>query len=128
MRDATQPFQFVTASYVTCVENQQATTVAELLESLDQASDAAIFYHTVQCLGRYHFLVEGFANDFAQWALASVNLAVLAERLASLDVRDYISIAELRADLRRILSEFCEESPGRANRRDTIASHRPLSS
>ncbi|HWZ30779.1 MAG TPA: DUF5752 family protein [Bryobacteraceae bacterium] len=116
MREATQPFQFVTAAYLTCVEKEQAQTVTELLEAMDQANDDTIFYHTVQCLGRYHFLTEGFANDFAQWALASLNLAELAERLASIDVRDYVSVAELRSDLRRMLSEFRDQFPNHASR------------
>ena len=111
MNTATQPFQFATAAYLTCVENQKAGTIEELLSALDQASDAAIFYHTFQSLGRYHFLTEGFSNDFAQWVLASLNQPVLAERLASIDVRDYVGIAELRADLRLMLSGFLEQFP-----------------
>jgi hypothetical protein len=109
-----KPFQFMTAAYLTSVENQRATTAAELLEGLDRASDGAIFYHTFQSLGRYHFLTEGFSNDFAEWALSAINRPQLAERLASIDVRDYVSIAELRADLRRIVSEFCEQYPREA--------------
>jgi len=105
---AQQPFQFATAAYLTRVENQKARTLAELLDGIQHAADAAIFYHTFQSLGRYHFLTEGFSNDFAQWVLAAVNQPVLAERLASIDVRDYLSIAELRSDLSQILSEFCE--------------------
>lgn len=116
MKEAAQPFQFVTAVYLTCVENQRAGTMTELLDALNQASDAAIFYHTVQCLGRYHFLTEGFANDFAQWTLASLNLAGLAERLAGIDVRDYFSVAELRGDLQRMLTEFREQYPRQAER------------
>ncbi|HLW76332.1 MAG TPA: DUF5752 family protein [Bryobacteraceae bacterium] len=103
---ASTPFQFATASYLTRVENFQAQTIGELAEGIAQASDASIFYHTFQTLGRHHFLTEGFSNDFAQWVLAGLNQPALAERLASIDVRDYLSIAELRADLRRILTEF----------------------
>jgi hypothetical protein len=103
----------MTAAYLTCVENYRATTVLELLEGLDQASDGAIFYHTFQSLGRYHFL-EGFSNDFAQWVLSAINRPQLAERLASIDVRDYVSVAELRGDLKRIVSEFCERHPREA--------------
>jgi hypothetical protein len=114
MNAATQHFQFATAAYLTCVENQKAATVAELFQALEQASDAAIFYHTFQSLGRYHFLTEGFSNDFAQWVLASLNQPQLAERLAGIDVRDYVGIAELRADLRQILSEYSERSPQQA--------------
>ncbi|HYL36819.1 MAG TPA: DUF5752 family protein [Bryobacteraceae bacterium] len=114
MNTATQPFQFATAAYLTCVENQKAETVLELFQALEQASDAAIFNHTFQSLSRYHFLTEGFSNDFAQWVLASLNQPVLAERLASIDIRDYVSIAELRADVRRILSEYASEHPQQA--------------
>jgi uncharacterized protein DUF5752 len=110
MTTASQPFQFSTAAYLTQVENQKATCAVELLEGLDHASDAAIFYHTFQSLGRYHFL-EGFSNDFAQWVLAGLNRPQLAERLGSVDIRDYVTIAELRADLRRIVAEFCDAHP-----------------
>ena len=109
MSAAAQPFQFATAAYLTRVENQRATTMAGLLECLQNASDGAIFYHTFQTLGQHHFLTEGFSNDFAQWTLAALNQPLLAERLASIDIRDYLSIAELRADLCRIVAEFCED-------------------
>jgi len=116
MNTAQQSFQFSTAAYLTQVENQRATTIAELLDCLEHSSDAAIFYHTFQSLGRYHFL-EGFSNDFAQWVLAGLNRPALAERLASIDVRDYVSIAELRADLRRIVAEYCESYPQESSQR-----------
>jgi len=115
MNTASQPFQFVTASYLTCVENQKADTAAELLDGLEHARDEAIFFHTFQSLGRYHFITEGFSNDFAQWALASLNQPVLAERLATIDIRDYVSIAELRADIRRMILEYLEGHEAKAN-------------
>jgi hypothetical protein len=111
MNTNAQPFQFVTASHLTRVDNQRARTIAELQRELEQTSDAAVFYHTFHSLGRYHFLTEGFSNDFAQWVLAGANQPVLAERLASVDVRDYFSIAELRADLDRILKDFLGRHP-----------------
>lgn len=111
MTTAEQPFQFATAAYLTRVENYKAETIAELCDGLGQASDASIFYHTFQTLSRHHFLTEGFSNDFAQWILAGLNQAPLAEHLASIDVRDYLSIAELRGDLRRIISSFQEANP-----------------
>ncbi len=46
-----------------------------------------------------------------------MNQPALAERLASIDIRDYLSIQELRSDLRRILGEFCEERPTEATNR-----------
>jgi len=115
MNATAQPFQFVTAAYLTRIENQRAMTMAELLACLGHSSDAAIFYHTFQTLGQHHFLTEGFSNDFAQWVLASLNQPTLAERLASIDIRDYVSIAELRADLRQIVAEFCDDYPKQAD-------------
>jgi hypothetical protein len=112
MTTAEQPFQFATAAYLTRVENQRVHNIAEMDAALAEASDASIFYHTFQTLSRHHFLTEGFSNDFAQWVLAGLNQPALAERLASIDVRDYISLAELRADLRRIIASFREENPG----------------
>jgi hypothetical protein len=111
MKTATEAFRFVTASYLTQIDNQKAATLAELRNGLDQASDASIFYHTFQSLGRHHFLTEGFSNDFAQWVLAGLNRPALAEQLAGLDIRDYASLADLRGDLRRVVADYCEAHP-----------------
>ncbi len=117
MTTTEQPFQFMTVAYLTRVENYKADTAAELGDTLCKASDASIFYHTFQTLGQHHFLTEGFSNDFAQWVLAGLNQPALAERLASIDVRDYTSIAELRGDLRQMIGSFCEENPTAAGQR-----------
>jgi hypothetical protein len=111
MRVAEHPFQFVTASYLTRIGNHKADTLTELTEGLESSSDASIFYHTFQSLSRHHFLTEGFSNDFAQWVLAACNRAELAEQLAGLDIRDYLSLAELRSDLLRMVVEYCANNP-----------------
>src|ERR1017187_6431853 len=108
MKTADTPFRFVAASYLTRIDNQRASSLSELRVGLDRASDASIFYHTFQSLGRHHFLVESFSNDFAQWVLAALNRPVLAEWLGGLDIRDYVSLAELRSDLRRLTADYCE--------------------
>jgi len=102
------PFQFATASYLVRIGNQASRTLIELKEGLESCSDESIFYHTFQSLGRHHFLTEGFSNDFAQWVLGSCNRPALAERLASVDIRDYVSLTELRTDLARIVKEYCD--------------------
>jgi len=111
LKTAGQPFHFVTASYLTRINNQKASTLEELRACLEQTSDASIFYHTFQSLGRFHFLTQGFSNDFAQWVLTGLNRATLAEQLAGLDVRDYSSIAGLRGDLLRLVSDYCTANP-----------------
>ncbi len=114
MKAAEQPFYFMTASYVTCVSDIKVTNLAGLRDGLKGCTDASIFYHTFQSLGRHHFLTEGFSNDFAQWVLASCNQAELAEELAALDIREYLRLPDLRADLCRLVDEFCTAYPGRA--------------
>jgi hypothetical protein len=112
---ASPGFQFVTASYVIRINNQKACTLNELRTGLNQASDASVFYHTFQSLGRHHFLTEGFSNDFAQWVLAGLNRPLLAERLGGLDIRDYLSLAELRNDLYRVVGDYCDSHPREAD-------------
>ena len=111
MKTAETPFEFVTVSYLTRIGNQSAGTLAELLTGLENCSDASIFHHTYQTLGSHHFLTEGFSNDFAQWVLADANRNDLAEQLAALDIRDYVSIAALRSDLCRVTGDFCHTYP-----------------
>ena len=114
MKRAEQPFQFKTVSYLTRIANEVATTLAQLKQGLETCSDTSIFNHTFQTLSHHHFLTQGFSNDFAQWALAGCNRPELGEHLASLDIRDYLSLAELRTDLKRLVSEYCEQNPQQA--------------
>ena len=111
MKRATRPFQFYTASYLTRIDNQQAMNAGELRDGLESCSDGSIFYHTFQSLGRHHFLTEGFSNDFAQWVLAALNRPELAEQLAGLDIRDHLALSDVRADLLRIVDDFCHTHP-----------------
>lgn len=114
MKVAEQPFQFVTATYLTRIGNHKARTLLELRRGLEACSDASIFYHTFQSLSRYHFLTEGFSNDFAQWVLAGCNRPQLAEQLASLDIRDYIAVSDLRRDLQKVVAAYCDARPEEA--------------
>jgi Family of unknown function (DUF5752) len=112
---ASEAFQFATASYLVRIGNQAATNLLELEQGLADCSDASIFYHTFQSLGRHHFLTEGFSNDFAQWVLGSCNRPVLAEQMASVDIRDYVSVVDLRNDLRKVVEEYCRGNSNTAS-------------
>jgi hypothetical protein len=112
---ASEAFQFATASYLVRIGNQVATNLLELEQGLADCSDASIFYHTFQSLGRHHFLTEGFSNDFAQWVLGSCNRPVLAEQMASVDIRDYVSVVDLRNDLRKVVEEYCRGNSNTAS-------------
>jgi Family of unknown function (DUF5752) len=109
-----KPFQFFTVASLTRIGNQVARDLNDLAAGLQQCSEASIFHHCFQTLGIHHFLTEGFSNDFAQWVLSATNREELAEQLASLDVRDYVSLAELRADLVRYVTDYCKAYPQHA--------------
>src|ERR1700691_4967995 len=111
MNTEERQFEFFTVSYLTRIGNQSAGTLTEFLYGMQHCSDASIFHHTFQTLGSHHFLTEGFSNDFAQWALAEASRDALAEQFPALDIRDYPSIAALRADLCRVLRDFIAAFP-----------------
>jgi len=117
MRLAASPFQFMAASTLIRVTGQRADTLADLLAGLRNCTDESIFNHTFQSLEQHHFLTEGFSNDFAQWALAACNEPRLAERLSSLDIRQYAELATLRADFIHTLETYLHEAPEAAGRR-----------
>ncbi len=117
MKIAKAPFQFMAAAPLIRVTGQRAQTLAKLLEHVRVCSDASIFNHTFQSLQQHHFLTEGFSNDFAQWVLAACNEPRLAERLSSLDIRQYAHLAELRSDLVDVLETYLLEVPDAAPRR-----------
>ncbi len=115
MKTAEQPFRFLTASYITQIGNQKANNLLELADGLAHCSDASIFHHTFQSLGRHHFITEGFSNDFAQWVLAGLNRISLAEQLAALDIRDYVALPDLRRDLQRLVDDYCASKESQAS-------------
>jgi Family of unknown function (DUF5752) len=116
MKKAEHAFQFVTASYLTRIGNQSAANLSDLRTGLETCSDASVFYHTFQSLERHHFLTVGFSNDFAQWVIAALNRGELAEQLAALDLRNYLSLSDLRADLLRVTDDFCHAHPSELTR------------
>jgi hypothetical protein len=96
-RTPVKPFYFNTSAHLMRITRQKASTLDEFLESLRECPEGSIFQHTFRTLQEHHFIREGFSNDFAHWALSACNEPSLAEGLASVDVREFTSVAELRA-------------------------------
>jgi len=100
---AEQPFQFMAASYLIRIGAQPVYTLGDFAKSLRTCPQASIFYHTFQSLEAHHY--TSFSSDFAQWALAACNEAALAEQLAVVDLRDIVTLEELREILVGIVDE-----------------------
>jgi hypothetical protein len=111
-----KPFYFNTSAHLLRITPLKANTLAEFLEALRQCPENSIFQHTFRTLEEHHFIREGFSNDFAHWALSACNEPGLAEELASVDVREFTSVAELRARFVEIVEKFLKRSPAAGER------------
>jgi hypothetical protein len=114
MRQAKVPFQFMAASYLVRIRRERARTLADMARFLRMCSEASVFYHTFQSLESHHY--SAFSSDFAQWILAACNEAALAERLATVDLRECISLAALRETLVGKIEEHIQQNPAAAER------------
>lgn len=98
------------------IEPERATTLKGLLQAIRSCRDESIFQHTFRTLQEHHFIQEGYSNDFAHWAFFACNENSLAERLSSVDVREFTSLAALRRRLAEILDEYLAGLPMAADR------------
>lgn len=121
MRTAHEPFQFIAASYLTRIRTERAVTLAEMAVHLRHCSGASIFYHTYQSLEAHHYSV--FSSDFAQWVMAACNENALAEKLAAVDLLDYVNLEEVRTALVTRIEQHINQNPDSATRKATQRFH-----
>jgi len=106
-----KPFYFNTSAHLLRITRYKASTLTELLQGLRECPEDSIFQHTFRTLQEHHFLRAGFSNDFAHWVLTDCNEPGLAEALAGVDVREFTSVAGLRARFIEILEKHAQENP-----------------
>jgi Family of unknown function (DUF5752) len=114
-RKPEKPFYFNTSEHLLRIGRQRATTLAELLLALQTCPDDSIFQHTFRTLQEHHFIRQGFSNDFAHWSLSACNEPVLAEQLASVDVREFTDLKGLRTQMVEIVEDFLQHQPRSAS-------------
>jgi len=122
VRKPEKPFYFNTSEHLLRIGRQKATTLSELWQALQTCPDDSIFQHTFRTLQEHHFIGQGFSNDFAHWCLSACNEPVLAEHLASVDVREFTAIDGLRRRMVTIVDEFLQQHP----RSESKAGHEPF--
>jgi hypothetical protein len=111
LRQPNKPFYFNTSENLLRIGRQRATSLSELWQALQTCPDDSIFQHTFRTLQEHHFIRQGFSNDFAYWCLFACNEPVLAEQLASVDVREFTAIEGLRRRMVGIVDEFLRQRP-----------------
>ncbi len=111
-----KPFCFNASAHLLRITKYKANTLPELLDALRACPDDSIFQHAFRTLEEHHFLREGFSNDFAHWTLTACNEPSLAEALASVDVREFTSVPDLRERFIQIVEKFLEGDPSAGQR------------
>jgi uncharacterized protein DUF5752 len=111
LRQPNKPFYFNTSENLLRIGRQKASNLSELWQGLQTCPDDSIFQHTFRTLQEHHFIRQGFSNDFAHWCLFACNEPVLAEQLASVDVREFTAIEGLRRRMVGIVDEFLQQHP-----------------
>jgi hypothetical protein len=110
-RQPQKPFYFNTSEHLLRIGRKKAHTLGELLEALRTCPDDSIFQHTFRTLQEHHFIRQGFSNDFAHWSLSACHEPIVAEQLASVDVREFTAIDGLRQRMTDIIDEFLQQHP-----------------
>jgi hypothetical protein len=111
VRPADAPFHFNSAAFLLRIGREHANNLNELLDAIQHCPEESIFQHTFRTLQEHHFIRQGFSNDFAHWAYTDCNEVGLGEKLASLDVRAFTSVADLRERIVHIVGEHLQQDP-----------------
>ena len=87
----------------------KASTLAELRDGINAASDNCIFHHTYQFFLRGH--ITEHTNDFAQWAGESLEESALAERLSNIDPYSFSTTKDLKKEILAVLDAYAQGYP-----------------
>ena len=110
------PFHFNSAAYLVRIERERAANIGELLLAVRKCSEDSIFQHTFRTLQEHHFIDEGYSNDFALWTHLGRYAEGLAKDLASVDIRSFTSIEDLRARIVQVVEEYLRREPASRDR------------
>ncbi len=105
------PFYFYTSSNLVELTGEKANNLGELVTLLKRCTGSSIFYHVFQSYRDRHFAIEKYHSDFAQWISTSLDEEALAERLGSLDVRDFTTIRSLRESMVKMIEDHLDRYP-----------------
>jgi hypothetical protein len=106
---AKNQFRFSTSSNLMELTGKRARHLKEFVEILKEIDGSSIFCHTHQAFREFNFAKGIFTNDFAYWAANAIQEEDLAERLASIDIRDFVDIRSLRERLVEIIEAYLGE-------------------
>lgn len=114
--EAREPFHFYTRQTLTYLTGRRASTLDELLNGIEEASEASIYHHTHHFLAQHEFLSPEPPNDFAYWITNILQDRLLGEEIASIDLRQYSSLQDIRLAIIEVLKRSSRGTPKRVKR------------
>ncbi len=105
MQESKETFRFYTSSILVEITGKKAHHLKEFVNILKEIDESSIFFHVHHALRDYSFAAGQYSNDFAHWVAEDVEEKSLAERLASINVRDFTDLNSIRNKLVGIIEE-----------------------
>ena len=100
------PFEFKSRLVLTELLGLRAATLPGLVEGIRTVPLTSIYHHTHRFLQQHHFLSPEPPNDFAYWVTNMLNDEVAGERLASIDVTQFLRLSDLRQRFLSIMEDY----------------------
>jgi hypothetical protein len=88
---------------------RKAASLLELYLGLKEAEGSCLYHHTHRFYRAHSFLGSSDRSDFALWAAQNLKEEAVAERMGSLDLREYRTLEDQRTALLGILEALMEE-------------------
>lgn len=104
------PFEFHKAGFLVEVTPFRAASLPQLLAGITLAPEWSIFFHLHQHFFREPERLPEYPNDFASWAGGPLGDAVVAERLANLNLFRSADLAVVRREISVILAEHLRDA------------------
>jgi small-conductance mechanosensitive channel len=114
LKKAKQVFRFNTRVYMAELTGLKARNLDELVEILQGMPDEVIHYHTHHFLEEHQYLIPELSNDFAIWVKDALGNEVLAERIASINMFELKSLADLRDKIVGIIGDYTKREAFRS--------------
>jgi len=111
VKKAKKPFKFSTRLHLSELTGRRARNLKGLLEGIKKVSGSCIYHHTHRFLQIHQYLSPEPPNDFAYWVGNTLREYVLAERLASIDIIQFVTIRKLREEIIKIIEDCLRENP-----------------
>jgi len=108
---AKEPFQFYTSSSLVEITGKRAKDLRSLLQILKTIDESSVFYHVHNSFKEYTFASGEYSNDFARWVQEDIEESGLAEKLASINVKDFVDIESLRSQIVKVIEEYLKTNP-----------------